>query len=74
MLEQLHISPVPKTPHLDTVLQVRSDQHRVEGQDHLPHSAGHASFDAAQNMVGFLGCRGTLLSINKLRVFQAVSY
>ena len=34
---------------------------RAEWQNHLPQPAGHASFDAAQDMVGFLGCRHTLL-------------
>ena len=33
-LQQLHASPVLRTPHLDAVLQVRC-QHRVEGQDPL---------------------------------------
>ena len=50
------------TPHLDTVLQVRSHQHRAEGQDHLPHPASHTSFDAVQDTVGFLGCEGTSLA------------
>jgi len=59
VLQQVHVCPV--TPHLDTVLQVRSHQCRAEGQDHLPHPAGHNSFDAVQDMVGFLSCKGTLL-------------
>jgi len=33
---------------------------RAEWQNHLPRPAGHASFDAAQDMVGFLGCERTL--------------
>ena len=52
---------VLRTPQLYTVLQVRPHQHEVEGQDHLPHSAGHTSFDAAQDLIDFLGCKGTLL-------------
>jgi len=57
-----HISPVLMTPHLDTVLQVRPHQHRVKEQDHLPHTAGHASFDAAQDTVGFFDWESTLVS------------
>jgi len=51
-----------KIAHLDAVFQVKSHQHRVEGQDHLPQPAGHSSFDAAQDTVGFLGCEGTSLA------------
>jgi len=40
------VSPVVTTPHLVTVLWVRPHQHRVQWQDHLPHPADHASFDA----------------------------
>ena len=56
VFQQVHVSLVLRTLHLDTVLQVRPHQHRVEGQDHLPHSAGHSSLDAAQDRVDFLGC------------------
>ena len=47
---------------MNTVPQVRSHQKREEGQDHLPHPAGHSSFDTAQYMVGLLGCKGTWLA------------
>ena len=57
-LQQIRISPALRTSHLDAVLQMRSHQHRVEGQDHLPYPAGHTAFVAAQDMVGFLGCEG----------------
>jgi len=33
---------------------------RAKGQNHLPQSSGHASLDAAQDTVGFLGCKSTL--------------
>ena len=62
MLQQVHVSPVVSTSHLDTVLQVRPHQRRVEGQDHLPQPAGHASFEAVHDTVGFLGCKGTMLA------------
>ncbi|KAK4823599.1 hypothetical protein QYF61_003799 [Mycteria americana] len=61
-LQQVHVFPVLRTPELDAVLQVGSHQSRVEGQNHLPRPAGHASFDAAQDMVGLLGCERTLLA------------
>ena len=35
---------------------------RAKGQNHLPRPAGHASFDAAQDTAGFLGCKCTLLA------------
>ena len=62
VLQQVNVSTVLNTPHLDSVLQVRPHQHRVEGQNHLPQPAGHASFDAAQDKVGFLGCEDTVLA------------
>lgn len=37
-------------------------QSRVERQNHLSLPSGSASFDAAQDVVGFLGCKHTLLS------------
>ena len=79
-LQQLRVCPALRTPHLDAVLQVTSHQHRAEGQDHLPQPPGHASFDAAQDMVGLLGCEGTslayvqLLSTCTTRSFLAVLY
>ena len=33
-LQQVHVSPVLRTPHLDAALQVR--HHSTEGQDQLP--------------------------------------
>jgi len=60
-LQQLHVTPVLRTPHLDAVLQV-SPHSRVEGQDRLPRPADHTAFDAGQDTGGFLGCEGTLLA------------
>uniref|UniRef100_U3ID95 UDP-N-acetylglucosamine pyrophosphorylase 1 like 1 n=1 Tax=Anas platyrhynchos platyrhynchos TaxID=8840 RepID=U3ID95_ANAPP len=53
-------------PGLNTVLQVESHESRVEGENPLPHPAGHASFDAAQDAVGFLGLHQ--ISQNKVAV------
>jgi len=47
---------------LDTVVQVRPHQDRAEGDNPLPLPAGHFSFDTAQDTVGLLGCRLTLLA------------
>jgi len=41
---------------------VGSHQSRVEGQNHLPRPACHASLDVAQDMVGVLGCKRTLVA------------
>jgi len=49
-------------PELNTILQVGSRENRVEGQNHLPQPAGHASLDATQRTVGLLGCKHTLLA------------
>ncbi|KAK4814100.1 hypothetical protein QYF61_008195 [Mycteria americana] len=70
LLQQLHVLLVLRAPELDAVLQVRSHQSRVEGQNHLPRPAGHASFDAAQDTVGLLGCERTLLAHVQLFVHQ----
>ncbi|KAK4830856.1 hypothetical protein QYF61_013785 [Mycteria americana] len=58
------------TPELDAVLQVGSHQSRVEGQNHLPRPAGHASFDAAQDAVDLLGCEHTLSAHIQLFIHQ----
>ena len=34
---------------------MRAHQCRVEGQDHVPQTPGHASFDRVQDMFGFQG-------------------
>jgi len=54
---------------MDPVLQVRSHQHGVEGQDHPLCPAGHISFDAAQYIIDFLGCKGTLLAHVHLTIY-----
>jgi len=56
------VSPVLRAPELDAGLQVGSHQSRVKVQDHLPRPAGHAAFDAARDMVGFVDCKHTLLA------------
>ena len=70
--------PTPTAPclsctegsRLNAILQVGSQQSRVEGQNHLPPPAGHASFDAAQDTVGFLSCESTLPAHAQLFIYQ----
>jgi len=69
-LQQVHVCPVLKTPHLDTVLQVRSNQCRIDGQDHLPQPADHISLDAIKDTVCFLVHEGTLLAHAQLAINQ----
>ena len=70
VLQQVHVSLVLRTPHLDTLLHLRPHQHRAEGQDHLPHPAGHTSFVADYDAVASLGCEGTLLAQIQLLFHQ----
>ena len=49
-----------RAPELDAGLQVGSHQSGAEGQNHLPQPAGHASFGAARDTIGLLGCESTL--------------
>lgn len=55
---------------LDTVLQVESHKSRIEGKISLSQVDGHFSCDAAQDAVGFLGCRRTLLSHAELLIHE----
>jgi len=45
-------------------------QLRAEGQDHHPLPVDHTVLDAAQDLVGFLGCKGTLLAHVQLAIQQ----
>jgi len=69
-LQHIHVLLMLETPELDVVLQVRSHKSGVKGQNPLPHPAGHASLDAAQGTVGFLGCECTLPAHVELLVHQ----
>ena len=55
---------------LDAGLRVGSHKSGVKGQNHLPWPAGHASLDAAQDTVYFLGCMSTLLAHVELLLHQ----
>jgi len=69
-LQHIHVLPMLGAPELDTGLQVGSHKSGVKGQNHLPRPAGHDSLDAAQDMVGFLGCKRTLLAHVELLIHQ----
>ncbi|PKU35584.1 nipped-bhypothetical protein [Limosa lapponica baueri] len=70
MLQQDHVLLMLGPLELDTVLQVGSHQCGVEGQNHLPLPAGHASSDAAQDAVRSLGCKWTLPAHVQLFIHQ----
>ncbi|KAK4822662.1 hypothetical protein QYF61_019029 [Mycteria americana] len=59
-LQHLNVSLVVGGPKLNTVVEVRPHQCRVQGHDHFPSPAGHAIFDTSQDAIGFLGHLGTL--------------
>jgi len=61
-LQQLHVFLVLEAPGLNTALRVGPNEGRIERDNHLPRSAGSSFFDAAQDTVGLLGCKHTLLT------------
>ena len=58
-LQKLHRFPELEAPGLDAVLQMGPHERRAEGGNHVPHTAGPPSLDAAQNAVGLLVCKHT---------------
>jgi len=60
-VQQVHVCPVLWAPGPDTGLPEGSHQSGAEGQNPLPRPAAHAAGDAAQGMVGLLGCQRILL-------------
>jgi len=60
LLQHIHVLLLLGAAELDAGLQVGSPESGVKGQNPLPRPAGHASLDAAQDTVGFLGCQRTL--------------
>lgn len=55
-------------PKVDTALQGKSHEGRVERQNALPWPAGHAVLDTSQDTTGFLGCQWILLDPVELLV------
>ncbi|PKU42021.1 hypothetical protein llap_7679 [Limosa lapponica baueri] len=70
MVTQDHDVLILGAPELDAVLQMESHQSGVEGENHLPQPAGHASFDTTQDAVGLLGCECTLSTHVELLIPQ----
>ncbi|KAK4810615.1 hypothetical protein QYF61_007352 [Mycteria americana] len=62
MLQHLNVSLVVRGPTLNTVVEVRPHQCRVQGHDDFPSPAGHTIFDTSQDAIGFLGHLGALLA------------
>ena len=69
-LQHVHLFPMLRASELDAGLQLRSHQSGVEGQSYLSQPGGHASLDAAQDTVGLLGYKCTLLGHVKLLLNQ----
>jgi len=69
-LQHIHVLLMLRAPELDTELQVGSHKSGVKRQNPLPRPAGHASPYAAQDMVGFLGCKCTLPAHVELLIQQ----
>ena len=60
--QQLCILLVLAAQDLDAVLLMRPHKGRIKRDSHLPHPAGHPSFDAAKGTVGLPVCKHTLLA------------
>ncbi|KAK4814505.1 hypothetical protein QYF61_021568 [Mycteria americana] len=61
-LQPLNVSLGVGGPKLNTGLEVRPHQCRVQGHDHCPSPAGHTIPDTSQDAIGLLGHLGTLLA------------
>ena len=62
LLQHLHVLSVLRCPKLNTLLEVRLHQCRVQGQDYFPSPAHHTAPDTSQDAIGLLGHLGTLLA------------
>ncbi|GAB0184399.1 hypothetical protein GRJ2_000905200 [Grus japonensis] len=70
MLQHLNVLLVLRDPKLNTALEVRPHQCRVQGDDRFPTPAGHTISDTSQDAVGLLGHLGTLLAHVQLAINQ----
>lgn len=57
-------------PEMNTALQMGCHEGKTEGENPFPCPAGHAAFDGAQGIAGFLCCGFTLLSYVGLLIHQ----
>jgi len=70
LLQYLNVLSLLRCPKLNTVLEVRPHQCRVQGQDDFPSPAQHTIPDTSQDATGLLGHVGTLLAHIQLTVHQ----
>jgi len=61
---------VSRAPDLDAVLQMAPHEGWVEWDNPLPDPAGHPSADGAQDTIGLLSCKSTLLADLKSFIHQ----
>ena len=65
MLDSLKQFPVLlelRGPKLDTVLQMRSHQGRVEGEENPSQPTNHTTSNTPQDAIGLLGLKGMVLA------------
>ena len=70
LLQHLNVLSILRCPKLNTVLEVRPHQCRLQGQDDFPSPAHHTIPDTSQDATGLLGHLGTLLAHIQLTVHQ----
>jgi len=58
----IHLSCV-ESPSLVAVLQMKPQEGKVEGENHLPYFAGHSSFDETQDTISTVSCKHTILDL-----------
>lgn len=71
---QVYVFRALSSAELDTALHVGSHQGGEEGQNPLPRPAAHTASDAAQDTVGSLGCKHTLLGRVRLFIHQYAQF
>jgi len=69
-LQEIPIFYVLGSPELNTQLQVRPDQCRVEREDHFPWPTGHSPFNAPQDPIGLLNHQGTVRAHRQTVIYQ----
>lgn len=74
LFQCVHVFLVLEAAELDAALQVSSQDSRVEGNNHLPSSACHTTFNAAQDTAVFVGCEDALLGFVELFLNQHAQF
>jgi len=60
-------------PELDTILQMRSHQGRVEAEENLPGPTNHTPSDTPQAAIGLLGHKGPMLAHDHCRGLDQIT-